>query len=640
MARRFALVVGNAAYAHAGELANPRNDATAVAEVLKELDFKVALGTDLRIQEMEDVLNRFEGDIYDSDTALFFFAGHGIQVKGQNYLIPVDAEIKQEIHLRRRTFSLTKILGTMEQNAKNTLIFLDACRDNPFTRSYLANVRDEERARSLVRSGLAGITLEANRSSFIAYATSPDTVAFDGTGLHSPFTEGLLAHIRAPNISISDMMIEVRKSVLRATNNRQRPWDQSALQERFCFKLADAEANLPHAEDKPTQPKSNLSDEGVLNAVALEHWRAIKGAADPRRLRAFLAQFGVAKVSWLVRDRLEELEAAAWSRLPANRTVDALRAFLADYPDGINARAATAELTALLTASEKTHQVDTLAEAEIDAQQPKPESAQPTQTPAREEKRLEAEAERLAKEKRREAEAERLAEEKRREAEAERLAEEKRRQAEAERLAKAEAEGLAQEKRRREVEAERLAKAEAQRLAKEKRREAEAERLREDTRRDVEAQRLAKDRREAEARRLSEENRREAQSPHAAALEQAADKGDAKAMTDLGVLYQNGQGVTQDYAKAREWYEKAASKEKTGSMVLLGALYRDGQGGARDDAKAREWFEKAAANENTNAMVLLGRLYRDGQGVARDYAKAREWFEKAAAKGNAVPRQP
>jgi hypothetical protein len=281
----------------------------------------------------------------------------------------------------------------MEQNAKNTLIFLDACRDNPFTRSYLANVRDEERARSLVRSGLAGITLEANRSSFIAYATSPDTVAFDGTGLHSPFTEGLLAHIKAPNISISDMMIEVRKSVLRATNNRQRPWDQSALQERFCFKLADAEANLPHAEDKPTQPKSNLSDEGVLNAVALEHWRAIKGAADPRRLRAFLAQFGVAKVSWLVRDRLEELEAAAWSRLPTHRTVDALRAFLADYPDGINARAATAELTALLTASEKTHQVDTLAEAEIDAQQPKPESAQPTQAPAREEERRRQEVE-------------------------------------------------------------------------------------------------------------------------------------------------------------------------------------------------------------------------------------------------------
>jgi Caspase domain/Sel1 repeat len=589
MARRFALVVGNAAYAHAGELANPRNDATAVAEVLKELDFKVALGTDLRIQEMEDILNRFEGDIYESDTALFFFAGHGIQVKGQNYLIPVDAEIKQEIHLRRRTFSLTEILGTMEQNAKNTLIFLDACRDNPFTRLYLANVRDEERARSLVRSGLAGITLEANRSSFIAYATSPDTVAFDGTGLHSPFTEGLLAHIRTPNISISDMMIEVRKSVLRVTNNRQRPWDQSALQERFCFKPADVEANLLHAEDKPTQPKSNLSDEGVLNAVALEHWRAIKVAADPRKLRAFLAEFGAAKVSWLARLRLEELETAAWSRLPANRTVDALRAFLADYPDGINARAATAELTALLTASEKTHQRDTLAEAEADAQQPKPESAQPTQAPAREETR------------RREADAERLREEKRQKAEAQRLAEEKRQ--------KAEAQGLAEKQRQ---------KAEAQRLAKEKRREADAERLREETRREAEAQRLAKEkRRETENQRLAEEKRRrEAESPHVTALEQAADKGDASAMGSLGDLYYKGEGVAQDYAKAREWYEKAADKGDANAMGSVGALYYKGEGVARDYAKAREWYEKATAKGNRNAMVLLGAFYRDGQGVA------------------------
>jgi hypothetical protein len=95
MTRRFALVIGNAAYAHAGELANPRNDATAIADVLKVLDFKVALGTDLGRDQMEDVLIKFEGDIYKADAALFFFAGHGLQVKGQNYLIPIDAEIKQ-----------------------------------------------------------------------------------------------------------------------------------------------------------------------------------------------------------------------------------------------------------------------------------------------------------------------------------------------------------------------------------------------------------------------------------------------------------------------------------------------------------------------------------------------------------------
>jgi hypothetical protein len=237
----------------------------------------------------------------------------------------------------------------------------------------------------LIRSGLAGITLEANRSSFIAYATSPDTVAFDGTGLHSPFTQGVLEHIRTPNISISDMMIEVRNSVIKATNHRQRPWDQSSMQERFFFKIPDAEARPTHTEPRLTQTEAQqghkLSDEGVLNAIALEHWRAIKGVADPRKLRAFLAQFGAAKGSWLARDRLEELEAAAWSRLPEKRTADALRAFLADYPDGINARTATAELTELLAASQKAHK-GTLAEAEPDPQQGEPKSIQPPQVRA------------------------------------------------------------------------------------------------------------------------------------------------------------------------------------------------------------------------------------------------------------------
>jgi uncharacterized caspase-like protein len=370
MAQRLALVIGNAAYAHASELANPRNDASAIAGALKELDFKVALGTDLGRDQMEDILIRFGGDIRDADAALFFFAGHGLQVKGQNYLIPIDAEIKEELHLRRRTFSLTEILETMEQRARNTLMFLDACRDNPFTRSYLSNLSDEQRARSLVRSGLAGVTLEANRSSFIAFATSPDTVAFDGTDLHSPFTQGLLQHIRTPNISISDIMIEVRNSVLKATNGRQRPWDQSSMQERFFFNVADTEAKDEHP----------LSEESVLNVEALEHWHAIRDTVDPGELRAFLAEFGAAKVARLARDRLIKQEAAAWARLPTKRTTDALRAFLADYPDGANAHTATAELAAMLaeedSAIPKTGRSETIA-AEIPTAVPDPVPSTP-----------------------------------------------------------------------------------------------------------------------------------------------------------------------------------------------------------------------------------------------------------------------
>ena len=115
--------------------------------------------------------------------------------------------------------------------------------------------------------------------------------------------------------------------------------------------------------------------------------------------------------------------------------------------------------------------------------------------------------------------------------------------------------------------------------------------------------------------------------------EKAAEKGFPSAMGNLGVLYHNGQGVAQDYVRAREWYEKAAEKGFPRAMGNLGVLYHNDQGVAQDYAKAREWYEKAAANGNATAMLNLGQLYEEGWGVAQDYGKAREWYEKAADKG-------
>src|SRR5262249_17833127 len=116
--------------------------------------------------------------------------------------------------------------------------------------------------------------------------------------------------------------------------------------------------------------------------------------------------------------------------------------------------------------------------------------------------------------------------------------------------------------------------------------------------------------------------------------EKAAEKGDAKAMVNLGLLYKKARGVAQDYVKAREWYEKAAAEGHTDAMANLGLLHIKGRGVAQDYVKAREWYEKAAAEDHTHAMVNLGLLYTKGLGVTQDYAKAREWYEKAVAKGN------
>jgi TPR repeat protein len=120
-----------------------------------------------------------------------------------------------------------------------------------------------------------------------------------------------------------------------------------------------------------------------------------------------------------------------------------------------------------------------------------------------------------------------------------------------------------------------------------------------------------------------------------ALFQAGADFGDANSMYKLGSLYENGQGVAQDYARAREWFEKAAARDNADALFRLGLLYENGQGVAQDYARAREWYEKAAARDNADALFRLGLLYENGQGVAQDYAKAREWYEKAAAEGNA-----
>jgi formylglycine-generating enzyme required for sulfatase activity len=233
--RRVALVIGNGAYP-AAPLRNPPNDARAFADKLAAITptFDVTVAIDVGRDAMEDALEAFELKLGDCDTALLFFAGHGLQVKGLNYLMPVDADIRQEIHLRRRAFQLNEVLDIMSRRVRtSSLVILDACRNNPFARSLAAGLPDEERGWFVVRSGLAEV--RAASGSFIAFATAPDNVALDGSGDNSPFTSALLSHMTNPDQSISDAMIAVRQDVLRLTGGHQEPWDQSSLRQRFCF---------------------------------------------------------------------------------------------------------------------------------------------------------------------------------------------------------------------------------------------------------------------------------------------------------------------------------------------------------------------------------------------------------------------
>jgi len=243
---RVALVVGSAAYAHAAALPNPINDARDVSAVLRDLGFAVVEGLDVGKRAFEDTLRIFAGRIAAADTALVFYAGHGLQVAGQNYLLPIDVKLDSERDLPFETVRLDILLQLVQwgREGKASLLFLDACRDNPLSRNLARSMGARSAA---LTPGLAAAQSAAG--TFIAFSTEPGNVARDGRGRNSPFAAALLRHMRAPGRPIAAVMIEVRRDVMAATNGRQVPWEHSALTGEFYFRAwpGAATGSLPPA---------------------------------------------------------------------------------------------------------------------------------------------------------------------------------------------------------------------------------------------------------------------------------------------------------------------------------------------------------------------------------------------------------
>ncbi|MFA6139238.1 MAG: caspase domain-containing protein, partial [Hyphomicrobium sp.] len=230
--KRVALVVGNAAYKETAKLANPVNDANEIAAALKASGFDVILGLDVDKREFDTKVRNFAHLVENADVAIFFYAGHGLQVAGRNYLIPVDASLQNERDLDFDAQSLDFILKQMELNRadKTNIVFLDACRDNPFSRNLARSMGTRS---TTIGKGLAQV--DTGVGTFIAYSTQPGNVALDGTGKNSPFTMALAKHVRAEGRDITSVMIDTRKDVLAATGGKQVPWDHSALTGEFYF---------------------------------------------------------------------------------------------------------------------------------------------------------------------------------------------------------------------------------------------------------------------------------------------------------------------------------------------------------------------------------------------------------------------
>ncbi len=238
--KKVALVVGNAAYRNAPELGNPVTDAKAIAAAFERLGFETVTGFDLDKNELEATIREFARASRKADLTAFFYAGHGIAFEDKNYIIPVDARFADATALDFEAVGMDFVVKQMRYNDGVSLVFIDACRDNPLAATLTRSLGRS--TRSAVSRGLADMDVRnAGRGLAIAFATSPGEVAYDGNSNHSPFTSALLNNIELPGADITEVMSRVTGEVLRTTDDRQRPWLNASLTGPVVLKPAPAE---------------------------------------------------------------------------------------------------------------------------------------------------------------------------------------------------------------------------------------------------------------------------------------------------------------------------------------------------------------------------------------------------------------
>jgi uncharacterized caspase-like protein len=228
-----ALVIGNSNYLNFRRIPNPRHDAEDLAAALGRLGFDVLLGTDLKRADMEDIFIRFAKKARESDTALVFYAGHGLQHQGVNYLAPVDARIDDETDLRRLV-NLQGVISDLQNAAHVRILIVDACRDNEVMQQ-LAGRLPATRSAAFTR-GLAAVA--GADGTLIAFATQPNRVAEDGGGRNSPFAAALLKNLPTPGLELRTLMTRVRAEVVTSTHGEQRPEVWDSLVGEFTFQVA------------------------------------------------------------------------------------------------------------------------------------------------------------------------------------------------------------------------------------------------------------------------------------------------------------------------------------------------------------------------------------------------------------------
>jgi len=276
--RRVALVIGNSAYKSA-PLKNPANDARDMAAALQRLGFDVALLLDAGQKQMDAAVREFGLKLRQGGAGLFYYAGHGLQVGGENYLVPVDAQIQTESDVRYTCLPAGLVLGKME-DARNDLniIILDACRNNPFARNFRS-----------AEQGLA--KMDAPTGSLISYATAPGSVASDGQGRNGLFTQHLLKNMATPGLPITDVFMRVRQSVVAETKRQQVPWEASSLIGQFYFSgTAGEQPPTPLAVFAAPAPAKTLDLKAEKKRMAEEAARLKREQQELAQVQALRAE--------------------------------------------------------------------------------------------------------------------------------------------------------------------------------------------------------------------------------------------------------------------------------------------------------------------------------------------------------------
>ena len=297
---RVALVIGNAAYVHAEPLRNPVNDAREMARVLRAAGFEVIIRENASRRVLTEALGEFAAKLTPGGVGLFYFAGHGFQVRGSNYLVPVDAALNSEYDVKYETLDINDVMIRLEEaRARLSLVILDACRDNPFARRFRSTSR-----------GLA--QTDAPRGTVIAYATAPGDTAADGDGENGLYTGELLKAIATPGLKLEDVFKRTIDGVARASGNKQTPWLSSSFRGEFYFHPVAAPSAGHRTDDPVPRPRPVPAPPSTPpEMLELAAWNAVANSTNPALFELFLKRFPDGVYADFARAKLEELKTAA-----------------------------------------------------------------------------------------------------------------------------------------------------------------------------------------------------------------------------------------------------------------------------------------------------------------------------------------